>query len=156
MRPNTRYPSDRPASVPWPPEAPSVREARCPQPPRDRPDDDERAWQSASACQSADPDLFFPISSAGPGLDQVAEAKAICARCPVQAECLVFALRTRQLHGIWGGTTERERYQLWRGDERGTDQDPGDGRPGRPHANQRRPRISMTSAASPGSPGRGR
>jgi hypothetical protein len=27
----------------------------------------------------------------------------------VQRECLAFALRTRQVDGIWGGLTERER-----------------------------------------------
>ncbi len=66
-------------------------------------------WQSAAACRSADPDLFFPISAAGPSLAQEAEAKAVCAACGVRRECLTFALRTRQAHGIWGGTTEQER-----------------------------------------------
>jgi WhiB family redox-sensing transcriptional regulator len=39
----------------------------------------------------------------------VAEAKAVCAACPVRRECLAFALRTEQVHGIWGGTTPDER-----------------------------------------------
>jgi WhiB family transcriptional regulator, redox-sensing transcriptional regulator len=66
-------------------------------------------WRSAAACRSADPDLFFPISDSGPAAKQAAEAKAICATCRVQRECLAFALRTEQVHGIWGGTTESER-----------------------------------------------
>ena len=66
-------------------------------------------WWSAAACRSADPDLFFPISASGPALEQVAEAKAICATCRARRECLAFALRTGQVHGIWGGTTEDER-----------------------------------------------
>jgi WhiB family transcriptional regulator, redox-sensing transcriptional regulator len=66
-------------------------------------------WRSAAACRSADPDLFFPISDSGPALEQAAEAKAICATCRVRPECLAFALRTGQLHGIWGGATEGER-----------------------------------------------
>ena len=66
-------------------------------------------WRSAAACRSADPDLFFPISDSGPALEQAAKAKTICATCRVQPECLTFALRTGQLHGIWGGTTEHER-----------------------------------------------
>ena len=69
----------------------------------------EGNWRSAAACRSADPDLFFPISAFGQALEQVAEAKAICARCPVRRQCLAFALRTRQAHGIWGGMTEEER-----------------------------------------------
>lgn len=66
-------------------------------------------WRSAAACRSAEPDLFFPISASGKALEQVAEAKAICARCPVRSQCLAFSLRTRQPHGIWGGMTEEER-----------------------------------------------
>ena len=66
-------------------------------------------WWSAAACRSADPDLFFPISDSGPALEQAAQAKAICATCRVRRECLAFALRTGQVHGIWGGTTEDER-----------------------------------------------
>ena len=69
----------------------------------------EWGWRSAAACRSADPDLFFPISGSGRSLEQVAEAKAICARCPVRCQCLAFALRTCQAYGIWGGLTEEER-----------------------------------------------
>jgi len=64
-------------------------------------------WRSAAACQFADPDLFFPVSSSGLSLEQVAEAKQICARCQVQPRCLAFALRTRQAHGVWGGMSEQ-------------------------------------------------
>lgn len=71
-------------------------------------------WRSVAECRSADPDLFFPISSSGMALKQVAEAKEICARCRVQRECLMFALVTRQRHGVWGGMSEEERYQLER------------------------------------------
>ncbi len=67
-------------------------------------------WRSAAACRSADPELFFPVSDSGPSLVQATEAKAICAGCPVRRQCLAFALRTRQVHGIWGGLTERERH----------------------------------------------
>jgi Transcription factor WhiB len=45
----------------------------------------------------------------GPALEQAAKAKAICLTCRVRPECLAFALRTEQVHGIWGGTTEHER-----------------------------------------------
>lgn len=70
-------------------------------------------WRSLAACRSADPDLFFPISSSGRSIAQAAEAKAICAGCPVRRECLAFALRTHQGHGVWGGLSEQERYPLW-------------------------------------------
>ncbi len=71
-------------------------------------------WRSAAACRSADPDLFFPISDSGPAREQTAQAKAICATCRVRRECLAFALRTGQIYGIWGGTTEHERARVLR------------------------------------------
>jgi WhiB family redox-sensing transcriptional regulator len=66
-------------------------------------------WRSLAACRSVDPDLFFPVSLSGRSLAQVTEAKAVCAGCPVWRECLEFAVRTHQAHGIWGGVTEDER-----------------------------------------------
>jgi WhiB family transcriptional regulator, redox-sensing transcriptional regulator len=75
-------------------------------------------WRTAAACKSADPDLFFPVSASPNNPQQVADAKAICACCLVRHECLAFALRTRQLHGIWGGMTEEERYPLVKADHR--------------------------------------
>ncbi len=69
---------------------------------------DADGWRSRGACVSADPDLFFPISPAGASQRQVAQAKAVCARCAVRAECLSFAVETRQAHGVWGGLDEEE------------------------------------------------
>jgi Transcription factor WhiB len=54
------------------------------------------SWRSAAACRSADPELFFPLSETLKMLEQIAEATAICAACPVRRQCLEFALRTRQ------------------------------------------------------------
>ena len=81
----------------------------------------DQDWRSAAACRAADPDLFFPVSSSGKALDDVAQAKAICARCRVQRECLAFALATRQHNGVWGGLSEEERYSL----EKARRSDPG-------------------------------
>jgi WhiB family transcriptional regulator, redox-sensing transcriptional regulator len=66
-------------------------------------------WRQSAACREADPDIFFPVSPAGPGRDEVARAKALCAGCQVRRQCLQFALATHQAHGVWGGTTEEER-----------------------------------------------
>lgn len=59
-----------------------------------------------AACASVDTEVFFPVS--GWHAKQVAEAKAVCARCPVRAGCLQWALEHGE-HGIWGGTTESDR-----------------------------------------------
>ena len=74
----------------------------------------EAGWRELSACRQEDPDLFFPLVAAGPGLVQIERAKAVCARCPVRAECLRFAMETAQDHGVWGGASEDERRALRR------------------------------------------
>jgi WhiB family redox-sensing transcriptional regulator len=66
-------------------------------------------WRQLAACRHADPELFFPVSAAGPSADQITQAKAICADCPVRRHCLAFALHTRLDHGVWGGMSEQER-----------------------------------------------
>jgi len=73
---------------------------------------DSRSWLEQAACRTEDPELFFPIANAGPALAQVAAAKAICGRCPVQELCLSYAMTTGQDSGIWGGLTETERRSL--------------------------------------------
>jgi WhiB family redox-sensing transcriptional regulator len=71
--------------------------------------DNRAGWWSLAACLTADPELFFPISSAGPTLRQVARAKAICARCEIQQACLGYALDAGPIQGVWVGMTEEER-----------------------------------------------
>jgi WhiB family redox-sensing transcriptional regulator len=59
--------------------------------------------------------LFFPPPVAERRDDREAreaKAKSICAQCAVQSECLDFALRVHEPHGIWGGLTEAERRRL--------------------------------------------
>lgn len=72
------------------------------------------SWTDLAACRFEDPELFFPISTKGPGRAQTEEAKAVCARCPVRQECLEYALATHQEAGIWGGLTEDELRALRR------------------------------------------
>src|SRR5262249_34397663 len=52
---------------------------------------------------------FFPRRG-----ESAREAKAICASCPVRAQCRDFALREKITHGVWGGMTELERRQVRR------------------------------------------
>jgi WhiB family redox-sensing transcriptional regulator len=67
------------------------------------------SWRERAACRDVDPDLFFPVGTAGLTLVQIDEAKAVCAGCPVRERCLQWALDVGQVEGIWGGTTESER-----------------------------------------------
>ena len=71
-------------------------------------------WRQDAACRDEDPELFFPISEVGPGARQTAQAKAVCARCPVRTQCLEYALDNGLSHGIFGGMTESDRRTLAR------------------------------------------
>ncbi len=72
------------------------------------------AWRATSACRDTDPDLFFPIGTTGPAIEQIEAAKAVCETCDVKDMCLDFALTTNQDSGIWGGTSEEERRKIRR------------------------------------------
>lgn len=71
-------------------------------------------WQITAACRGMDAAVFFhpPNERAGARQRRAANAKAICQRCPVIAECLKHALETREPYGVWGGRTEDERAQI--------------------------------------------
>lgn len=75
--------------------------------------DESSGWMPRGACRGEDPELFFPVTAAGPALAQVFAAKAVCFRCAVRAACLSYALVTGQA-GIWGGTTQEERHAMRR------------------------------------------
>ena len=75
---------------------------------------DDAGWRYRAACRDSDPNLFFPVGSTGTALEEIQAAKALCRTCPVQAECLAFALETNQEAGVWGGASEEERRQLRR------------------------------------------
>lgn len=71
-------------------------------------------WRELAACRSCDPEFFFPIGKTGRAIAEIQRAKAVCAACPVRAECLAFALETHQDYGIWGGCDDDERRALRR------------------------------------------
>ena len=53
-------------------------------------------WRDVAACRDTDPDLFFPVGTTGPAIDQIESAKAVCRQCEALAPCLEFALATNQ------------------------------------------------------------
>jgi WhiB family redox-sensing transcriptional regulator len=69
-------------------------------------------WWPEAACQSADPELFFPISALAVPDRDVARAKVICGSCRVRPQCLEYAMASGPVQGIWGGTTDEERRLL--------------------------------------------
>jgi WhiB family transcriptional regulator, redox-sensing transcriptional regulator len=69
-------------------------------------------WQRHAACRGPEAALFFAPTVPEPRPERDSRegrAKAICATCPVQSECLEYALSIREPHGIWGGLNELER-----------------------------------------------
>lgn len=73
------------------------------------------AWQGRAACKGPQAAVFFPPTHAERKEEKVAResrAKAICKTCVVRADCLEYAIRIREPHGIWGGLNETERKQL--------------------------------------------
>ena len=69
-------------------------------------------WRDVALCRDTDPDLFFPVGTTGPAIEQIAQAKVVCRSCEAQSACLEFALATNQDSGVWGGTSEEERRLL--------------------------------------------
>ena len=49
-------------------------------------------------CRIHPADLWFSVTSA-----ELERAKALCAPCPVKAQCLAGALRREEPWGVWGG-----------------------------------------------------
>lgn len=72
------------------------------------------SWRNRSACLDEDPELFFPVGTTGPALEQTERAKSVCRSCSVINECLEWALESNQDAGVWGGLNEDERRALRR------------------------------------------
>ncbi|MGV9796908.1 WhiB family transcriptional regulator [Mycobacterium sp. NPDC003449] len=75
-----------------------------------RPILEEWNWQLEGSCQGYPSEVFFPESEGRQGRRQREEAaKEICRECPVLARCRDHALKTPEVHGVWGAMTARER-----------------------------------------------
>lgn len=70
-----------------------------------------------TACMRTDPEAWFP--QPGDAYGDTRRAKAFCQVCPVQRECLEFALVNDEQYGIWGGMTLKERLAIKSNNRRG-------------------------------------
>ncbi|MCM2579720.1 WhiB family transcriptional regulator [Streptomyces meridianus] len=68
------------------------------------------SWHTRGVCHGMDPEdadaTFFPLPR---DHEAIADAKELCAVCPVRRDCLNYALENVLKEGIWGGLTEAER-----------------------------------------------
>ena len=72
----------------------------------------DEAWRVRGACRNVDPETFFPAPN-----EPSESAVTLCGGCDVQGPCLAWALQVGDCHGVWGGTTPRERRAMlvaWR------------------------------------------
>lgn len=69
------------------------------------------AWKAKAACRDFPTDWWFHDHHKS---DETKNAVAICNACPVRLTCLEWALQwpVHDLHGIWGGTSQRERIRI--------------------------------------------
>ena len=75
------------------------------------------ARQARCADSGLDPDQWYPVSiEPAQARHEAAAAIAVCASCPVRAQCLELSLRHWDIgqHGVWGGLVVAERVALRR------------------------------------------
>ena len=82
---------------------------------------DAEDWRDHAACADEATAQFFPLGTSPSAQQITAQAKAVCATCPVRRRCLEFAITTNQEYGVWGGADEDERRAIrrqWRRTQR--------------------------------------
>ncbi|MCA9308742.1 WhiB family transcriptional regulator [Candidatus Saccharibacteria bacterium] len=60
-----------------------------------------------AACRGLASQVFHPEDGVG-----VSAASEVCKQCPVREDCLDYAIALHIDHGVWGGTSERERRRI--------------------------------------------
>lgn len=74
-----------------------------------------REWLTQASCRAEDPETFFPDNN----VDRIAQAKAVCATCPVRRECLIDCMAqegsrsAKSRWGVYAGLTPRQRERLY-------------------------------------------
>jgi len=76
-----------------------------------------REWLKHAACKTedTDPETFFPDNNTL----KIAQARAVCATCPVRRECLIDCMAhegarsAKTRFGVYAGLTPRQRERLY-------------------------------------------
>ena len=67
----------------------------------------EQSWRDRAFCLGLDHDMFFPKRG-----ESTRVSKAICESCTVREECLEDAIMRKEIAGIRGGKSKRERDKI--------------------------------------------
>lgn len=72
--------------------------------------DDITEWGKFAYCLGVETDIFYSLKEE----EQRKVAVEVCGKCAVKELCLLFAVNTEEIHGVWGGSTEKQRAPLIR------------------------------------------
>jgi WhiB family redox-sensing transcriptional regulator len=66
-------------------------------------------WREKAACLGYPKatSLMFSFSRSG-----IEVAQMLCSTCPSRLPCLRYAIRNSEDHGVWGGVSANDRYEL--------------------------------------------
>lgn len=77
-------------------------------------------WRSRAKCSGRDTNEWYPPRDKAKYKSIADKSKAVCFGrdgapvCPVRLQCLLYADKIDEQHGIWGGLSHRERNALKR------------------------------------------
>jgi WhiB family transcriptional regulator, redox-sensing transcriptional regulator len=73
-------------------------------------------WRLMAACRDLDPatlgKIFYPKGNSKQYEPWLEAGKKLCHECPVESDCLAYAINEREEYGTWGGFDEWERRHL--------------------------------------------
>lgn len=72
------------------------------------------AWMQRAACRGLSHDLFFTPDGAQGVDEKDLPGLLVCQSCPVQPDCLDYALKANEKFGLWGGMPTKKRKRLRR------------------------------------------
>jgi WhiB family redox-sensing transcriptional regulator len=75
---------------------------------------EKELWREKAACKNLDINLFFPDTERQSALSRKnnLKVKSICKKCPVQTNCIAYAMDNQIEYGMWGGFSSLERKEL--------------------------------------------
>lgn len=69
-------------------------------------------WMTEAACKGSSEIFYADSTDKKENAKKESQAKLLCKKCPVSAECLLFAIENNESFGIWGSFSSKERNML--------------------------------------------